>query len=477
MKVIKNMSLFVLMILAITVISKPASATTIADLQNKFPNGAYWNHVVQQGHSYVNYQDVGSCNNPDGYTWTPCGTHNGNVGIGGYDCNTFQNAMQCCGFAKKLAYDLYGSTHSSWGQTTVENSKPGDVIHYYGGGADANNGHWAMIIGRSGTTLTFGECNIGTNCKISWGRSINVSAMSSYTIYSAPHSAVGHNPEGCLDSVEGVTGGIRVDGWAFDRDNLSESIEIHVYIGGSASPNVECHVIRANTSRPDVNKYYSCGDNHGFSSIIPTVKTGKQEVWVYAINIGNGDNLCMGSQTVNIYHNPEGSLDAVEKAAGGIKVAGWGFDRDNLSEAIRIHVYIGGSASPNVECHEILANKERKDVDQAHSCGENHGFNEVIATNKTGQQDIYVYALNVANGDNICLGNRTINIISQLGDVYQDGKIDGKDVSLLLQYRLKKRELTEEQIVAGDVYADGKINGKDVSKLLQYRLGKISSLD
>lgn len=63
------------------------------------------------------------------------------------------------------------------------------------------------------------------------------------------------------------------------------------------------------------------------------------------------------------------------------------------------------------------------------------------------------------------------------GDVLQDGKIDGKDVSMLLQYRLGKRELTAEQIAAGDVYQDGKIDGKDVSKLLQYRLGKISSLE
>ncbi len=63
-----------------------------------------------------------------------------------------------------------------------------------------------------------------------------------------------------------------------------------------------------------------------------------------------------------------------------------------------------------------------------------------------------------------------------LGDVYQDGKIDGKDISLLLQYRLHKHELTEEQVAVGDVYRDGKIDGKDISKLLQYRLGKIDDL-
>lgn len=69
--------------------SVKADAATIMDLERKFPNGAYWNHVVQSGHRYSNYNDVGSCNNPDGYTWTPCNTHKGSVGVGGYDCNSF----------------------------------------------------------------------------------------------------------------------------------------------------------------------------------------------------------------------------------------------------------------------------------------------------------------------------------------------------------------------------------------------------
>ena len=91
--------------------SVKADAATIMDLERKFPNGAYWNHVVQSGHRYSNYNDVGSCNNPDGYTWTPCNTHKGSVGVGGYDCDSSGGGMQCNGFARKLAYDLYGSMH------------------------------------------------------------------------------------------------------------------------------------------------------------------------------------------------------------------------------------------------------------------------------------------------------------------------------------------------------------------------------
>ena len=171
----------------LAVYSVTSKAATITDLQKKFPHGAYWNHVVQSGHGYSGYDHVGPCNNPDGYTWTPCDTHTANAGIGGHDCNSFQSAIQCCGFAKKLAYDLYGSTHTSWGQTTVGNAKAGDVIKYTGG--DAIGTHWAMIIGRSGTVLTLGECNYNGNCRINWGKTINTNSMSSYTIYSAPWAA------------------------------------------------------------------------------------------------------------------------------------------------------------------------------------------------------------------------------------------------------------------------------------------------
>lgn len=174
----------------LSVNSKTSKAATIMDMQKKFPNGAYWNHVVQSGHGYSGYiYHVGPCNNPDGYTWVPCDTHTANAGVGGHDCNEFDGAVQCCGFVKKLASDLYGSMHTSWGQTSIGNAKIGDIIHYYGRDTDATNGHWAMIIGCSGNVLTLGECNYGSRCRINWGRTLNVGSVYRYVIYSAPWAA------------------------------------------------------------------------------------------------------------------------------------------------------------------------------------------------------------------------------------------------------------------------------------------------
>lgn len=112
----------------------------------------------------------------------------------------------------------------------------------------------------------------------------------------------GNSPDGCVDSYSGGSGKVTVSGWTFDLSDVSQALEIHVYIGGPAdSPNAEGHPgIIANTYRSDVNNAYGCGDYHGFSASINTNKTGVQEVYVYAINIGDGDNAELGHATVEI---------------------------------------------------------------------------------------------------------------------------------------------------------------------------------
>ncbi len=58
------------------------------------------------------------------------------------------------------------------------------------------------------------------------------------------------------------------------------------------------------------------------------------------------------------------------------------------------------------------------------------------------------------------------------GDVNGDGKVIGKDVSLLARSVVKKITLSDVQKAAGDVWADGKIIGKDVSLLARSLVGK-----
>ena len=112
---------------------------------------------------------------------------------------------------------------------------------------------------------------------------------------------VGNNPTSALDSVSGGTGTVHVSGWTFDRDDPTQSLSVHVYIGGGAgTPGAEGVAIPANVSRKDVDNAFHVGEFHGFDTVIPTSKTGNQDIYVYAINIGGGQNTEIGHKTVYI---------------------------------------------------------------------------------------------------------------------------------------------------------------------------------
>ncbi len=59
------------------------------------------------------------------------------------------------------------------------------------------------------------------------------------------------------------------------------------------------------------------------------------------------------------------------------------------------------------------------------------------------------------------------------GDVNDDGKIDVRDVVMVMQYILELKELDDDQIKAADVTGDGEIDVNDVSQIMQYSLGMI----
>ena len=154
----------------------PGRAATVdfnarmTELQNKFPNGKYWNHVGM------------SVDNSDGYTSSPCdatlhkikdGRHTN--GTNGCTCNHFAckghlSAAQCMGFANKLGYDVFGETkwtlHTNSGKAYQE-IKVGDIVRIGGS-------HSVFIIAKNGNVVTVGEANYKPNCEISWGRTIDL---------------------------------------------------------------------------------------------------------------------------------------------------------------------------------------------------------------------------------------------------------------------------------------------------------------
>ena len=109
--------------------------------------------------------------------------------------------------------------------------------------------------------------------------------------------AASYNPEGCYDDASGGLYSVYVKGWAFDRDDVNASLEIHVYVGGR-----HVKTLTANTGRPDVHDVFGTGVYHGFEATfeVPHDLTGNQEVRVYALNIHSGSNTDLGARVVNI---------------------------------------------------------------------------------------------------------------------------------------------------------------------------------
>lgn len=136
----------------------------VAELQNKYPNGKYWNHVGM------------GADNSEGYTDKPCTLHKAAdvshvYGTNGCTCNHFADkghlpATQCMGFANKLGHDVFGDT--TWARfnnptpVQIAGIKPGDIVRLN------NDSHSVFVISNSGNILTVGEANYPNGCQIRW---------------------------------------------------------------------------------------------------------------------------------------------------------------------------------------------------------------------------------------------------------------------------------------------------------------------
>jgi surface antigen len=281
----------------------------------------------------------------------------------------------------------------------------------YGSAYAPSFGHVAYVEGWDGATLTLSDSN--------WqggSRRWRVSPGERFWPNNFLHiKDAGALPTGAYDLATSPTHGqVRVAGWSFDRDNLPQSIDMHVYVGGPAgTPGAEGHAFTANGSRPDVDAVHHVGAAHGLDVTFDSGKRGAQQVCLYAINIGPGANVGLGCKTVTIGDpNPLGAYDNATSPAGGkVRVDGWGFDPNDPRRAIDMHIYVGGPAgTPGAEGHAFTANATRPDVDAVHHTGSDHGLSIAFDTDKRGAQQVCLYAINVGPGGNIGLGCKAVTI-------------------------------------------------------------------
>jgi Domain of unknown function (DUF1906) len=110
--------------------------------------------------------------------------------------------------------------------------------------------------------------------------------------------ATGNDPVGFLDLAGSPSPGqVRVKGWAFDPDAPTLPLAIRLVVGGKAGePEVATYELGA-ASRwrsPVGARYPEAGAQHGFDVTLPTLKSGKQRICVYALNFSLGADTQLG---------------------------------------------------------------------------------------------------------------------------------------------------------------------------------------
>ncbi len=115
----------------------------------------------------------------------------------------------------------------------------------------------------------------------------------------------GDNPIGYLDLASSpVPGQVRVRGWAFDPNAPTAPLAIRLTVGGkSGDPGAATYELGAvaTRSRRDVAREFpEAGTRHGFDHTLPIVKSGRQRVCAYALDLDPGEDRLLGCKTATV---------------------------------------------------------------------------------------------------------------------------------------------------------------------------------
>lgn len=124
------------------------------------------------------------------------------------------------------------------------------------------------------------------------------------TVGSAAALVGGDDPVGYIDLANSpAPGQLRVRGWAFDPDAPTEPLAIRLTVGGKeGEAGVAAYELgSAVRGRRDVAlEFPEAGSRHGFDSTLPTIKSRRQRVCAYAVNVGAGADRLLGCKGATI---------------------------------------------------------------------------------------------------------------------------------------------------------------------------------
>lgn len=284
-------------------------------------------------------------------------------------------------------------------------------------------------------------------------------------------TSTSHNPQGMLDSAEGSENKIRVYGWAFDADDYNKQLDIHVYIGGPAGSGAAATAIKADKSRPDVGRAYpGAGNYHGYDAWIDVNVSGNQTVYVYAINVGGGTNVLLGTKTVNV------SIDTSAPVIRDVKISNVNPRGYTVSCTVTDNKGVDRVQFPTwTEKNgqdDIQRNWDVSSAARGTKSGNTYTFNVFISdhNNETGKYITHIYAYD-KNGNKSACAAPVVTIKEKTiyyGDLDMNGEITITDLSGVMQAVVGNVTLNDEQKKRADVNGDGKIDSLDANLMNQY---------
>jgi len=131
------------------------------------------------------------------------------------------------------------------------------------------------------------------------------------------------DPKGRLELAHSpLPGQLRVSGWAFDPNAPGTPVSIRVYVGGKAGKRgALLHELGpvASGSRPDIALTHRLsGGVGGFDAGFLTLKTGRERLCAYALDIGPGSDKPLGCRAVGV--PPPLSLVKARATPGSVRV-------------------------------------------------------------------------------------------------------------------------------------------------------------
>jgi hypothetical protein len=117
--------------------------------------------------------------------------------------------------------------------------------------------------------------------------------------------AAGDDPIGYLDlAASPAPGQVRVRGWAFDPNAPTAPLAIRLSVGGklgtAGAVTHELGAVATRSRRDVAAQYPGAGPRHGFDVSLPTVKSGRQRVCAYALDVDPGEDRLLGCKGATI---------------------------------------------------------------------------------------------------------------------------------------------------------------------------------